>query len=103
MLRRVDADEGLHRQESPVLGPSLAAAQIVPTVGESESFESLLPRDHPKWVRDAVTVSQRARELIARLRPVAVRILTFWDHRVRSALVGGSRICVDPSGSYRME
>ena len=42
-------------------------------------------------------------ELIARLRPVVVKILTFWDHRVRSAWIGGSRVCIDPSGSYRIE
>ncbi len=53
---------------------------------------SLLPRDHPKWARDAVTLSQRAREIVARLRPVIVKILTFWDHRVRSAWIGGSRV-----------
>jgi hypothetical protein len=41
--------------------------------------------------------------LIARLRPVAVRILGFWDHRIRSAFVAGTRISIDPSGSYRME
>ena len=76
---------------------------MVAAVGESEAENSLLPRDHPKWARDAVTLSQRAREIIAHLRPVVVKILTFWDHRVRSAWIGGSRVCIDPSGSYRVE
>jgi hypothetical protein len=102
MLRRADIDDGLPRGQAASLEPSRAAAHIVPAVGESES-EALLPRDHPKWARDAVTISQRGRELIARLRPIAVRILTFWDHRVRSVQVGFGRVCIDPSGSYRLE
>jgi hypothetical protein len=62
-----------------------------------------LPREHPKWVRDALAVSQRARQLIARLRPVIMHVLTFWDHHVRSVAVGGRRLSIDVSGSYRME
>jgi hypothetical protein len=76
---------------------------MVAAIGESEAENTLLPRDHPKWARDAVTLSQRARETIARLRPVVVKILTFWDHRVRSAFIAGRRVCIDPSGSYRIE
>jgi hypothetical protein len=102
MLRRVDAEDGAAKAPTHAPSPALAAAHVVPAIAESES-ESLLPRDHPKWARDALTLSQRARELVARLRPVAIRILTFWDHRIRSAFVAGSRISIDPSGSYRME
>jgi hypothetical protein len=102
MLRRVEGDEG--RAHAPHANPAaVALEQIVPAVGESEQDTSLLPRDHPKWAKDAVTLSQRARELLARLRPVAVRILTFWDHRIRTAFVAGNRISVDPSGSYRID
>lgn len=102
MLRRVDADEG--RIQTPqTQAAAIAPEGVVPAIGESEHERSLLPRDHPKWVRDAVTISQRAREIIACLRPVFVRILTFWDHRVRSAFVGGTRVSIDPSGSYRAE
>ena len=61
-----------------------------------------LPRDHPAWQRDVIAVSARARELLARLRPVTVRVLTFWDHVLRGILVGGRRVEVDPSGSYRL-
>jgi len=32
-----------------------------------------------------------------------VKILTFWDHRVRTACIGQSRVSIDPSGSYRIE
>jgi len=100
VLRRVDGDEGRVAPPQTQAAP-IAPEQVVPAIAESEHDTSLLPRDHPKWARDAVTISQRAREIIARLRPVVVRILTFWDHRVRSALIGGARVSIDPSGSYR--
>ena len=101
MLRRVEAEEPQRLDLQP--SQSARSEAIVGAVAESGDGTSLLPHDHPKWARDAVTLSQRARELVARLRPVVVRILTFWDHRVRSAWVGGSRISIDPSGSYRVE
>jgi hypothetical protein len=102
MLRRVDGEDGRTHAAQPH-ATAIATEQAIAPVGESEAENSLLPRDHPKWARDAVTLSQRAREVIARLRPVLVKILTFWDHRVRSAFVGGSRVSIDPSGSYRIE
>jgi hypothetical protein len=101
MLRRVEAEEP---QRIDVAAPNAQRSEaVVAAAPEADDGSSLLPRDHPKWARDAVTLSQRAREIVARLRPVAVRILTFWDHRVRSAWIGGSRISIDPSGSYRVE
>ncbi len=101
MLRRVEGDE-----RRPSLGELLGLREnqpVVAAIAESEFDGSLLPRDHPPWVKDALSVSQRARELIARLRPAIVRVLSFWDHRFRSAVVGGARISIDPSGSYRAE
>lgn len=82
----------------------LAGSAPVLALLPDEEFETPpLPREHPKWVRDAVAVSQRARQLIARLRPVIVHVLTFWDHHTRSAVIGGRRLSIDISGSYRME
>lgn len=102
MLRRVDGEDGrTHAAQSHAA--AIPTEQLVTPAGESETENALLPRDHPKWARDAVTLSQRAREVIGRLRPVIVKILTFWDHRVRSACIGGNRVCIDPSGSYRIE
>ncbi|HEV7180603.1 MAG TPA: hypothetical protein VGN11_12085 [Candidatus Baltobacteraceae bacterium] len=101
MLRRIEA-EG----RSPSLFQALGLASSEPVVAalaESEQEPSLLPHDHPQWVKDALTVSHRAREAIARLRPAAVRILTFWDHRIRSIAVGGGRLSIDASGSYRLQ
>jgi hypothetical protein len=102
MLRRVEADERPQHLDAPGLQP-LSADNAVPALGEGAFDGSLLPRDHPKWNKDTLTVSQRAREAIARLRPVIVNVLTFWDHRIRHAVVARCRITIDPSGSYRME
>lgn len=101
MLRRV---EGEDRRPSMLEALGLANAQpVVPNVADVELETTPLPHDHPKWVKDALAVSSRAKELLVRLKPVVVRILTFWDHRVRSITVGDRRLDVDPSGSYRAE
>ncbi|HTD36190.1 MAG TPA: hypothetical protein VK669_01655 [Candidatus Limnocylindrales bacterium] len=95
--------------KEPVLTPpALDSRSVAPANAVGEQFEpghegmSSLPRDHPAWQRDVLAVSARARELLARLRPVTVRVLTFWDHVLRAIVVGGRRVEVDPSGSYRM-
>ncbi|MBV9333496.1 MAG: hypothetical protein JO146_05780 [Candidatus Eremiobacteraeota bacterium] len=75
----------------------------MPLVPDGELETPLSPHDRPRWVRDAVAVSQRARELIARLRPVAVRVLSFWDHRIRAIVVGECCVRVDASGCYRID
>jgi len=54
-------------------------------------------------VRDAVAASARARELVGKLKPVVVAVMSLWDHRLRSIIVGGRRVRVDPSGSYRAD
>jgi hypothetical protein len=102
MLARVDPDDRSHALANTAVGD--ARDPIVTPVGDADhDAGTLLPRDHPKWARDSLTVSQRARDLIARLKPVAVAILTFWDHQRRAAIVAGSRLCIDASGSYRLE
>ncbi|MDP9025073.1 MAG: hypothetical protein M3N13_06860, partial [Candidatus Eremiobacteraeota bacterium] len=63
----------------------------------------LLPRDHPAWMRDALALSTRARAWLATLKPAGVRVLTFWDHAVRSISIMGHTLSVDASGSYRMD
>ena len=80
-----------------------ATAPVVSEIGEAEFEATSLPPDHPKWARDALTVSHRARDIVARLKPLAIRVLTFWDHRLRAIQIGTRRLHVDPSGSYRLE
>ncbi len=65
-------------------------------------LHATLPRDHPVWQRDILSVSARARAVVAALRPVVVRALTFWDHVVRSVSIGPRRVAVDPSGCYQL-
>lgn len=65
--------------------------------------QTALPADHPAWQRDVVAISARARAVLSTLRPVVVRIVTFWDHVVRGVGVSGNRTLeVDPSGCYRL-
>ena len=49
-----------------------------------------------------ISISARARTVLAQLRPVVLRVLSYWDHRVREIALGGRRLAVDPAGSYRL-
>lgn len=98
--RAVDADAS--NPASPLAAaaaPPLAPIAIDPDL----ELASDLPRDHPAWMRDTLSVSQRARSLLERLRPTVVKVVRFWEHRVRSIVVGGRRLSVDFSGSYRLD
>lgn len=61
-----------------------------------------LPNDHPAWMRDAVSLSQRARALLATLRPVVLHVIGVWEHGLRSVVIGGRTVSIDASGSYRL-
>ncbi|MGH7708307.1 MAG: hypothetical protein ACREM8_14150 [Vulcanimicrobiaceae bacterium] len=90
----------------PALDPGRLAALPLQNVGIDVDGElgHRLPTDHPAWSQDAIAISRRARALFAKLKPVAVRVLTFWDHHVRSIAIGsGRRLSVDASGSYRLD
>jgi hypothetical protein len=78
----------------------VAAAAPSAHLPDDELETPALPREHPRWVKDAVAVSQRARKLFALLRPAAIRVLTFWDHLSRGVTIAGQRLGVDSSGSY---
>lgn len=62
-----------------------------------------LPSDHPAWMKDTLSISQRTRALLARLKPVVVKVVAYWEHRVRSIAIGTRRLSVDASGSYRLD
>jgi sugar phosphate isomerase/epimerase len=100
VLRVLESDE---RAAAAQLRLETAATEpVVAEVSHAGYDGTELPRDHPAWIKDAVAVSRAAREIVARLRPVAVRVFTFWDHRLRSIVAGGCRVHVDASGSYRL-
>ncbi|HEX3670395.1 MAG TPA: hypothetical protein VHT92_01690 [Candidatus Cybelea sp.] len=101
MLRRIELDEP--SAALPLQIDASRSEAVVPVVAEAELETTLLPHDQPRWVKDAVAVSQRAREIIARLRPAAVHVLSFWDHRIRAIVVGDRRVAVDASGCYRTD
>lgn len=88
MLRRIEA-----------ANPDPVAA----LVSDAELETPLLPRDLPRWAKDMLAISARTRALLANLKPIAVRIFTFWDHHVRSIVVAGRRLSIDISSSYRLD
>jgi hypothetical protein len=101
MLRRIEADEPSNAlAASPGMRPPEA---VVAAAAETDCDGGNLPPEHPPWVRDAVAISRAARDLVARLRPIVLTAMTMWDHAVRCIAIGGRRIGVDSSGSYRIE
>lgn len=101
MLRRIEAEETAATLGAA--GGARASEPVVPEVSQADLETSGLPHDHPRWVRDAVAVSQRARRLLERLAPAVIAVLTMWDHRLRCIVVSGRRVHVDASGSYRVD
>lgn len=101
MLRRVELDDANATLPSQI--GATASEAVAPVLADGELETPLSPHDRPRWVRDAIAVSQRAREIIARLRPVAVRVFSFWDHRMRAIVVGECCVRVDASGCYRID
>lgn len=95
---RVEADTpGL------LFAPLDAAPAVAALIPDDEFETAPLPREHPKWIKDGLVVSQRAKQLIERVKPVTLRALRFWDHAVRSLTILDRRVSVDSSGSYRMD
>lgn len=78
---------------------AVTAAQVADV---DPGLHATLPRDHPAWQRDVLSLSARARAVVAALRPAVVRVLTFWDHVARSVTIANRRVEVDPSGCYRL-
>ena len=89
------------RRLDPAAPPIPLLAELAP-IGSDALEAATLPPDHPAWQRDVVSISARVRAVLAQLRPFALRVLTFWDHLVREAVIDGRRLEIDPSGSYRL-
>lgn len=88
----------------PVLDPGIFAVPGLPPVDPDfdAGTSPALPTDHPRWQQDVVSISSRARAAIATLVPVVIRVLTFWDHRLREIAFGRRTLGVDPAGCYRL-
>ncbi len=98
-----DVDPGVAQQ---LALPNQNAPNLVAAIGfdpDDRYGGNALPSDHPHWMKDTLSISQRARALIAKLKPVVVRVITAWDHHVRSISVAGRTLRVDASGSYRFD
>ncbi len=104
MSSRVEADAQAAAAGANAQAPGLAAAlQPVSLESDDRWGGHCLPNDHPAWMKDTISISQRARALLARIKPVVIRVIGAWEHRVRSILVGSRRVSVDTSGSYRLD
>lgn len=91
-------------QAGGAMSAALAAEQILPLGLDPDlDIGHNLPGDHPAWAKDVVSLSQRFRATFARIKPLAVRVLTFWDHHIRSIMVCGRRMAVDASGCYKID
>lgn len=69
---------------------------------DAPDLAAALPSDHPAWQRDVLSLSMRARAILATLRPLAIKVLGFWDHRLREIAIGGRDLAIEPSGCYRL-
>jgi len=86
----------------PTLVYPLALIPALPPIDADAAGIPELPSDHPQWQRDVVSISSRARALIANVVPVVVRTLSYWDHRIREIAFGPRTLSVDPAGCYRL-
>jgi hypothetical protein len=83
---------------------SAEAASLTGDVRETDhASEIVLPRDHPKWLRDRFTLSATTKAWLDRIRPVAIRVFGFWDHRTHRLALEGATIEIDTCGSYRSD
>ncbi len=103
MSARIELDPGGQNPAAANAGSPPAGALAPVGLDPDSELGHDLPRDHPAWARDAVSLSQRARALFASLRPVAIKVVTYWEHRVRALAIGGAILRVDASGSYRLD
>ena len=86
----------------PTLVYPLALVPALPPIDADASGIPELPSDHPQWQRDIVSISSRARAIIANVVPTVVRTFSYWDHRIREIAFGPRTLSVDPAGCYRL-
>lgn len=86
----------------PALVYPLALVPPLAPIDPEASGLPELPSDHPQWQRDVVSISSRARALIANVVPVVVRTFAYWDHHIREIAFGARTLAIDPAGCYRL-
>lgn len=95
-------NDALAAQRAALDPSALAGIASVRADIDAPDMPTALPSDHAAWQRDAISLSQRARAVIAALKPVVVRALTFWDHQLREITIGTRTVGLDSSGCYRV-
>ena len=104
MSGRVEPEAQLPPAETAPLALALPAAVAAIAADPDDRYGGhALPNDHPAWMKDTLSISQRARALLLQIKPVVFHVVHFWEHRVRSIVLGNGRLSVDPSGSYRLD
>ena len=100
MLRRIELE-----QTPPALSARLEAGRseaVVPAVAQADLETALRRTTIRAGLRTRLPCRSGRGSLSHKLRPVIVRVLSFWDHRIRSIMVGNRCVQVDPSGCYRV-
>jgi len=95
-------NDALSAQRAGLDPLAFSAVAAIRNDNDAADIAPSLPNDHPAWQRDVLSISSRARALMAAIRPVAVRVLTFWDHHMRDIMIGTRHFGIDPSGCYRL-
>jgi hypothetical protein len=81
MSARVDPDP-VPNAAPAVVAAALAVTPALPVALDPDiEIANNLPNDHPPWAKDALSLSQRARAILAHIKPIVIRVLTFWDHK----------------------
>jgi hypothetical protein len=86
----------------PTLVYPAVVLPALPAIDADAAGMPELPADHPHWQRDVVSISARARAVIATIVPVVVRAFSYWDHRIRDIAFGPRALSIDPAGCYRL-
>jgi hypothetical protein len=100
---RVDPDTQIGVAQALVPNEAALEARALAFDPDDRFSGPALPNDHPRWMRDTLSISQRARAMLARIKPVAIRVINYWEHRLKRVVIGSQALCVDQSGSYRLE
>lgn len=87
----------------PTLLYPLAVAPALPPIDADATGMPELPAEHPRWQTDVVSISARARAVIASILPTVVRAYSYWDHHIREVAFGPRTLAVDPAGCYRLQ
>jgi hypothetical protein len=90
----------------PVVDPAgvlpLQSLAVAPALDPDASDDARLPPDHPQWQRDVISLSSRTRAILASVVPTIVRTFSYWDHTVRTLILGPRTLSIDPAGCYRL-